>query len=209
MEKNIFKKIINDGEYRVYLILIILSALTALVEHLGFVFSHSNTLNVGVGHMLLHSSFFISGLILTLIQRGDIKTRISNLDKKIYYISIGLIILFLGYRFNEMIGSTIEMLKDPNHVVFRTTAIISLFLIAIQSYILHARKFTCSIICHGALLHLGIDVIGFMALFAFSFTNRAIFASADFFIFWITGGLIVISIISKFVIDLYKRKFKR
>ena len=209
MEKNIFKKIINDREYRVYLILIILSAVTALVEHLGFIFSHSNTLNIGVGHMLLHSSFFISGLILTLIQRGDIKTRIRNLDKKIYYISIGLIVGFLGYRFNEMIGSTVEMLIDPNPALFRITTAIAFILIAIQSYLLHARKFTCTIICHGALLHLGIDVIGFMALFAFSFANKGVFASADLLIFWITGAMIVISIFSKLVIDLFNKKFKR
>ncbi len=202
---NTFRKIFKDVEYRVLVILIILSFLTALVEHVGFSLSHSNTLNIGVGHMLLHGGFFVSTLVLTLIKRGDIKTTLQNVDKKIYYFSILLVIFFLGYRFNEMIHHSAEMITHPNPLFFRITTGIAFALIGIQSYLLHARKFTCSILCHGALGHLLIDVFGFMTLFGFSFAGKGVFMIADFVIFWVTGGMIVISIILKPIVDFFKK----
>lgn len=206
---NTINKIFKDKEYLTLLVLIILSLLTALVEHIGFVFSHSNTLNIGVGHMLLHSGFFISALVLTLIQRGDIQTSVKNLDKKIYYLSIGLVIVFLGYRFYEMVHHSIEMVINPNPIIFRITTGIAFVLIGIQSYLLHARKFTCSILCHGALGHLLIDVFGFMTLFGFSFAGKGVFMIADFVIFWVTGGLIIVSIIGKPIINWFGKRFNQ
>ena len=204
---NILHKIFNDHEYRSLSTLVILSLITALVEHIGFSYSHSNTLNIGVGHMLLHGGFFVSTLALTLMKRGDIKTAIQNLDKKIYYVSIVLVVVFLGYRFYELTEHSFEMLTDPNPIIFRITAGIAFILIGIQSYLLHARKFTCSILCHGALGHLLIDVFGLATLFGFSFMGRGLFTIADIIIFWITGTMIIGSIVMKPIKKYLIRKF--
>lgn len=207
--KNIIKTIYKDAEYRTLLVLIVLSSLTALVEHIGFLLSHSNTLNIGVGHMLLHAGFFISTLVLTLVKRGDIKTSVRNLDKKIYYISIILVIIFLGYRLHEIMHHSLEMIKDPNPVILRFTSMIALVLIGVQSFLLHARKFTCSVLCHGAMGHLLIDAVGLLVLVGFSFASKGVLVTVDFLLFWATGFTIIISIIGKPIKQFFQKIFKK
>ena len=206
----IINKIINDREYSRIAILLVLSSLLVIVQGFGFAHSHAHTLLVGIGHMFFHAGYFLSFLIMTLIKRGDIKTTIQNIDKKIYWGSIILVTLFITWRIYEFFHQPFTGIEDVNISVLRFSAGISLVLIWIQTYILHESKgFTCSIMCHGAKGHLFIDVVALMALIILSFFGGIGLKFFDLFLFPLVAISIIGLIIARPVINFSKKFFKK
>ncbi len=80
--KTLLYKITHNKEYLKIGALLVLSSLLVFVQSFGFIHSHAHTLLVGIGHMLFHTGYFLSFLIITLIKRGDIKIQTKNIDKK-------------------------------------------------------------------------------------------------------------------------------
>jgi hypothetical protein len=208
--KTIINKIINDQEYIKIATLLVLSSLLVAVQSFGFIHSHAHTLLVGIGHMFFHAGYFLSFLIVTLIKRGDIVIKTKNIDKKIYWTSLILVILFIGWRAYEFFAHPFTDIEHVNIIILRIVVGISLVLIWIQTYILHeSRDFTCSIMCHGAKGHLLIDVVALVILFIFSFFGSIGLRSFDLFLFPIIGISIIILILAKPIVDFFKKRFKK
>jgi hypothetical protein len=197
-----FKKIFTDREYSKIVIVLVLSSLLVAVQSFGFVHSHAHTLLIGIGHMFFHAGYFLSFLIVTLIKRGDIAIKTKNVDKKIYWTSLILVILFIGWRAYEFFYHPFDDIEHVGIVILRIVVGISLILIWIQTYILHeSRDFTCSIMCHGARGHLLIDTVALMVLFLLSFLGGVGLRFFDLFLFPIIGISIIVLIITKPIKD--------
>ena len=171
------------------------------IQSFGFIHSHAHTLLVGIGHMFFHAGYFLSFLMVTLIKRGDIKIQTKNIDKKIYWISVILVTLFIGWRVYEFFHNPFVEIEHVHVGILRIVIGISLVLIWIQTYILHESKdFTCSIMCHGAKGHLLIDVVALVLLFALSFLGGAGLRFFDLILFPIIAVSIIGLIIAKPII---------